>query len=181
MNIEQATEHMLNSYIEAVYFTDTGDSGQPPKDATLTNAFKEMAKVNCMSFLTKMWRALSFNKLNDKEILYRIGHDFWLTRNGHGSGFWDRPVDWYGTEKVRDTMDSLAQEYGEEYSDFYGERITDVQRYCVRPSGNCWTIYDILEAIYIVDGFETKEEAVNNCSDCNQRFINKLYELTLEK
>jgi hypothetical protein len=22
----------------------------------------------------------------------RIGHDFWLTRNGHGAGFWDRPL-----------------------------------------------------------------------------------------
>lgn len=22
----------------------------------------------------------------------RAGHDFWLTRNGHGSGFWDREV-----------------------------------------------------------------------------------------
>ena len=20
----------------------------------------------------------------------RLGHDFWLTRNGHGAGFWDR-------------------------------------------------------------------------------------------
>jgi hypothetical protein len=25
----------------------------------------------------------------------QIGHDFWLTRNGHGAGFWDR---YYGTD-----------------------------------------------------------------------------------
>ena len=25
------------------------------------------------------------------------GHDFWLTRNGHGAGFWDRGLDELGT------------------------------------------------------------------------------------
>ena len=30
-----------------------------------------------------------------KRIAYNdsyAGHDFWLTRNGHGAGFWDRPI-----------------------------------------------------------------------------------------
>lgn len=26
----------------------------------------------------------------------RAGHDFWLTRNGHGAGFWDRGLDALG-------------------------------------------------------------------------------------
>jgi len=34
-----------------------------------------------------------FVGLNDEQI----GHDFWLTRNGHGAGFWDRGLK-YGTE-----------------------------------------------------------------------------------
>jgi len=29
----------------------------------------------------------------------RAGHDFWLTRNGHGAGFWDG--DWQGNEVSR--------------------------------------------------------------------------------
>lgn len=37
------------------------------------------------------------------------GHDFWMTRNGHGVGFWDRG---YGT--VGDRLTKAAHKYGEE-------------------------------------------------------------------
>lgn len=36
----------------------------------------------------------------------QIGHDFWLTRNGHGSGFWDRGLP-YGDE-----LSAIAKTYG---------------------------------------------------------------------
>lgn len=31
----------------------------------------------------------------------RAGHDFWLTRNGHGAGFWDRGLRSIGTQLTR--------------------------------------------------------------------------------
>jgi len=37
----------------------------------------------------------------------RVGHDFWLTRNGHGAGFWDR-----GLGKVGDDLTRDAETYG---------------------------------------------------------------------
>lgn len=37
------------------------------------------------------------------------GHDFWLTRNGHGAGFWDG--DW--EEAVGDRLTAAAQAFGE--------------------------------------------------------------------
>lgn len=43
----------------------------------------------------------------------QIGHDIWLTRNGHGTGFWCRDADTYGTEEVRDALDSVAAAMGE--------------------------------------------------------------------
>lgn len=36
------------------------------------------------------------------------GHDFWLTRNGHGAGFWDG--DW--PKKSADKLTSLSKEFG---------------------------------------------------------------------
>lgn len=36
------------------------------------------------------------------------GHDFWLSRNGHGSGFFDR-----GGEPVFDRLQSAARSFGE--------------------------------------------------------------------
>lgn len=38
------------------------------------------------------------------------GHDFWLTRNGHGCGFWETP-DW--PEADGKVLTKLAKEFGE--------------------------------------------------------------------
>jgi hypothetical protein len=35
------------------------------------------------------------------------GHDFWLTRNGHGAGFWDR-----GFGEIGERLSNLARPYG---------------------------------------------------------------------
>lgn len=37
----------------------------------------------------------------------QAGHDFWLTRNGHGAGFWDR-----GLEEVGDRLTAACKTYG---------------------------------------------------------------------
>ncbi len=36
------------------------------------------------------------------------GHDFWLTRNGHGAGFWDR-----GLGELGERLSEVARAYGE--------------------------------------------------------------------
>lgn len=38
------------------------------------------------------------------------GHDFWLTRNGHGAGFWDR-----GLGALGDRLTTASKPYGEVY------------------------------------------------------------------
>lgn len=38
------------------------------------------------------------------------GHDFWLTRNGHGAGFWDR-----GYGELGDKLTDACKPYGEAY------------------------------------------------------------------
>jgi hypothetical protein len=39
-----------------------------------------------------------------------FGHDFWLTRNRHGAGFWDR-----GLGALGDRLTSMAHPYGESH------------------------------------------------------------------
>lgn len=41
----------------------------------------------------------------------QAGHDFWLTRNGHGTGFWDHYDRW--EESASEQLDALAKEFGE--------------------------------------------------------------------
>lgn len=43
------------------------------------------------------------------DIFARAGHDFWLTRNGHGAGFWDG--DW--PEPHATTLDKASKAFGE--------------------------------------------------------------------
>lgn len=42
------------------------------------------------------------------------GHDFWLTRNGHGAGFWDRGY----PEEIGDKLTEAAHAFGEAYLDW---------------------------------------------------------------
>jgi len=41
----------------------------------------------------------------------QIGHDFWLTRNGHGSGFWDRQYDNDPAETLGTRLSAVAEEF----------------------------------------------------------------------
>ena len=40
-----------------------------------------------------------------------LGHDLWLTRNGHGAGFWDR-----GLDDLGERLSAAARSLGEAYS-----------------------------------------------------------------
>ena len=44
--------------------------------------------------------------ISDKQV----AHDFWLTRNGHGAGFWDR-----GLGELGDKLTSAAEAWGSIY------------------------------------------------------------------
>ncbi len=54
--------------------------------------------------------AVSLGILGDDPEGY-APHDFWLSRNGHGAGFFDRP-EYYGEEQS-DALQELAKRYGE--------------------------------------------------------------------
>jgi hypothetical protein len=57
------------------------------------------------------FRSAAGGLLNSTQYPYGdsyAGHDFWLTRNRHGAGFWDR-----GLGKVGETLTELAHPYGE--------------------------------------------------------------------
>jgi hypothetical protein len=53
------------------------------------------------------------------DAIEQAGHDFWLSRNGHGTGFWDRDSSYYG-DHVRDWLQRKAEQFGETYA-IYGE------------------------------------------------------------
>lgn len=54
----------------------------------------------------------------------QAGHDFWLTRNGHGAGFWDG--DWEtgaGSESLVKRLTDSAESFGEYHLDVYKGKV----------------------------------------------------------
>lgn len=115
-------EAMTQAYIEAIYFTETGDDGQPEPDAELTLLSKLQANQACRNFL----QALQHTPAVQNHLLdpTQLGHDLWLTRNHHGCGFWGRP-EVYGTDlaggNLADWLTALAHAMG-------GHEVTFLER-----------------------------------------------------
>lgn len=104
----------LDAYIEAVYFTETGDNGQPSHEAELTPYFKAASWSECRNFC---WAYGGLIEASGADFA-QAGHDLWLTRNGHGVGFWDRP-EIYGRE-LADELTRAAKAVGCRDADFNG-------------------------------------------------------------
>jgi hypothetical protein len=79
---------MIEAYLEAALWSSTDDDGNPLDkkfDYSAWSAEAMMrARMDCEEFIEKAGDAL------DDVSMESVGHDFWLTRNGHGAGFWDR-------------------------------------------------------------------------------------------
>jgi len=91
-HVTKILDTVSRGYIQAVYFTDTGEADQPDSDADVDERFNFIVLSDCAEFLNYC----QHNGLLDEYAALpsatwdSFGIDFWLTRNGHGAGFWDR-------------------------------------------------------------------------------------------
>lgn len=108
MNIDTLTA-FERAYLECALWSSTDnadDSGGEPLDA---NYFiedispKTLAEMllDCADFQNSQRELLE--SLDDSQC----GHDFWMTRNGHGAGFWDR-----GLGEVGEKLTEACRPYG---------------------------------------------------------------------
>ena len=108
---------MSAAYIEAIYFTDTGDTDQPPKDAELTPFDKAKSYLDCRQFY---WGVTEDLQISADDLDWRqVGHDLWLTRNGHGVSFLDR-AEVYGEERAK-IFSAMAKAMGNHDAFFEGQ------------------------------------------------------------
>lgn len=82
------------------------DKNYGPKDVT-EGTMEEMRKT-CEQFLADNSDDIEEFMQVTKKDLEHVGHDLWLTRNGHGAGFWDR-----GAGEVGDRLTEACKELGE--------------------------------------------------------------------
>jgi hypothetical protein len=121
------TETMLASldaftraYLITALWSSTGDDGEPlDRDHGLEDLAPEAvesAKRDCARFQTEnaetLAAAIESGEVKcgpDFDETGRAGHDFWLTRNGHGAGFWEG--DW--PEDAGEKLTAASKHFGE--------------------------------------------------------------------
>lgn len=105
-------DEFTRAFIEAMFFTESGEDNL--KDAGLPEISESLMKKieeDCASFQEKAGHLITRENCfytGCSEIAY-AGHDFWLTRNGHGCGFWDG--DW--DESVEKELTAIAKSFGQ--------------------------------------------------------------------
>ena len=108
MSIDNVTKH----YLICALWSSTDDHDRPlDKHYLITDLSPEALKSireDVEGFLELAKDKLKAANLSEEQT----GHDFWLTRNGHGTGFWDR-----GLGKVGDKLSDIAKTFGS--SDIY--------------------------------------------------------------
>jgi hypothetical protein len=86
-------DNFAKGYVEAMFFTDTGHlEDEDLHEATVAELADETwveIERDCTAFQGVARELLTTAYTRDYDEM-QAGRDFWLTRNGHGAGFWDR-------------------------------------------------------------------------------------------
>lgn len=108
-------EDFASSYMEAALWSSTGDDGEPLDSNYSTDDISSECETSMRETCTDFMQANAADlreyceRMDSGEWtgMQRAGHDFWLTRNGHGAGFWDR-----GLGELGDRLSKAARVYG---------------------------------------------------------------------
>lgn len=100
-------------YIECAVWAETDDEGTPLDSGEYELANETLGKMeaDCADFQHN-YAALLNDWYEAGESEGRAGHDFWLTRNGHGAGFWDRFNADNPAAKLGDALSQAARSQG---------------------------------------------------------------------
>ncbi len=103
---------ILKHYTICALWSSVDDDGEPLDSAysiddISAQTIKQM-QADIDAFIESNEELLMESGMSDEQI----GHDFWLTRNGHGSGFWDR-----GLGSIGEALTKASKPFGS--SDLY--------------------------------------------------------------
>lgn len=107
-------EMFVDGYIEAMLFAETatnsyGEDIDNLSEYDLSFTAKEEVHKTCELFLGLNSEKVSLAIASSDNYDYTMaGRDFWLTRQGHGAGFWDRDLGLIG-----DDLSDAARSFGE--------------------------------------------------------------------
>jgi hypothetical protein len=117
-------DEMLQGYIECALWSSIDEqpdgNGGPPLDENygpedISDELMASMREDCQDFYDANWSqlvayAIEMSRPGEWTGGNMAGHDFWLTRNGHGAGFWDR-----GLGELGRRLTDAAHVYGSVY------------------------------------------------------------------
>ena len=98
--------HFTNAYIECALWSSTDDNGTSIDTIKDPSDFGRHAIASIREDCNTFYRLHGMLFENGDAA---AGHDFWLTRNRHGAGFWDGDY----TEEAGKILTSAAHGFGE--------------------------------------------------------------------
>jgi len=103
-------DQFTKAYIEAAFFTFDENTEKVYGIDDLSHETKNAIIKDCQRFQVENSHLIIDDYLqNNSEPEIQAGHDFWLTRNHHGAGFWDG--EW--SKNVGELLTQNAHKYGE--------------------------------------------------------------------
>jgi hypothetical protein len=105
-------DEFTSSYLESALWSSTDAEGIPLDEGDYsTNDLAPNTvtrfKLDCDKFRADNAELIS--QATEHQSIAHIAHDFWLTRNGHGAGFWDGDY----PEELGDALTKASKVFGE--------------------------------------------------------------------
>jgi hypothetical protein len=104
----------IRAYLECALWSSTDENDEPFDSNHDIGDFSleaiSQAVEDSQEFLNNFHDTLLCLHQQCKYDQSQAGHDLWLTRNGHGAGFWDR-----GLHETGEKMTAKAESMGEKY------------------------------------------------------------------
>lgn len=108
-------DEFTRAYLVAALWSSTDSSGEPLDSNydldDIAQAWRAQAIADCRAFQranrSDLTAAYAMYRKSEWTPQAQAGHDFWLTRNGHGAGFWDR-----GLGQLGETLTAAAKACG---------------------------------------------------------------------
>jgi hypothetical protein len=126
MYSEADLEDFFDSYVGAALWSsndESDESGGEPMDSNygpedIAEETEDKMVADCKKFLDKAWPILEEapDEIGGEPRIEMAGYHFWLTRNGHGAGFWDGR--W--PKEIGEKLTKLSKSFGE-YNLYVGD------------------------------------------------------------
>lgn len=102
----------MNNKINQMIAGYTKAIKEETKDCEFSRELNSKIETACKKFYNSI--IIQDLKNTDKFDWYLVGIDFWLTRNGHGAGFWDSPEIW--GEENSNVLTDISTSFGETWA-----------------------------------------------------------------